>query len=856
MSAKKIQLKFFLIFVLSIMLCLFLSSCSGSSSSSSSGGSSGGGDTPPAVITSISIINAPEYLHYGEEYQLMTDRPELNIMWDTSNQDLLEIDNNGLIRAKDVAEGMVEITASYGDIKDVVSIYVKAPETPYIPVSSINIGVEELKFDMLAGEQLHLTSEVLPENATNKTVMWEVSDISLATIDENGVLTANGENKSGKVTVTAKAGKQTDSVEITINSQEQVIPVQEVKITGSAEIMRGQEPVQFVAEVIPSDATFNKVTWTSNDEWVAVVDETGKVSASDKPGAYPGTAVITATAGGVSASYKVTVKEVPVEQVKITGYENVTVNGKTTLGIHDILQLQASILPADASCQDILWTSSNMEVALVDANGRVENGNQTGPVTITAAAVDKSNQPCGEKASVSIDVEFVPNGTEIPVSEIKIKGYDEIGVEGQVTFKAEFFPANATDNKVTWSSNNDKAVSIEQDIITGDAVITALAEAENVVITAAAGGKTAEYTIKTIRKVLHGYEQDENGVYLIYNKTGFSNCFWNIQNKSFKLMTDLDFRGDETVHASDVFVFDGTFDGNGHIIREYKVDYSPSGSYGFVSVLGGTIMNVVFDTPVIRLLGITHRETYTGVVAGKNNGTIKNVSINNAAVELQQVYADLFASAGLITGQSTGLIDNCTVDTGSLVIKFATSKTVLGGITGINKGKIISSAANNINLTNPAKSVDYITATGGIAGVFSSGSYVKGSYAAGQITADDYAGGIAGVVEQGAADVSASIFVGLINPTGANTNTGLDYGSYTSITNEEEVYVKSVPAESTPKIKSPVTKIIRNNGQLEDSLAEAARDMNKLLNKDADIHYLFKAGENEYEDIELMPKLN
>lgn len=766
MSAKKIQLKFFLIFVLSIMLCLFLSSCSGSS-------------------------------------------------------------------------------------------YVKAPDAPFIPVSSINIGVEELKFDMLAGEQLHLTSEVLPENATNKTVMWWVSDTSLATIDENGVLTANGENKSGKVTVTAKAGNQTDSVEVTINAHDTVIPVQEIKITGSAEIFIGHEPVQFVAEVIPSDATFNKVTWKSSDEWVAVVDETGKVSASDKPGAYPGTAVITATAGGVSASYEVTVKEVPVEQVKITGYENVTVNGKTTLGIHDILQLQASILPADASCQDILWTSSNMEVALVDANGRVEKGNQTGSVTITAAAVDKSNQPCGEKASVSIDVEFVPNGTEIPVSEIKIKGYDEMGVEGQVTFKAEFFPANATDNKVTWSSNNDKAVSIEQDIITGDAVITALAEAENVVITAAAGGKTAEYTIKTIRKVLHGYEQDENGVYLIYNRQGFSNCFWDIQNKSFKLMTDLDFRGVETKHAGEIF--EGTFDGNGHIIREYtvlKVDDSPSGSYGFVSILGGTIMNVTFDTPILSLRNITHRETYTGVVAGENNGTIKNVSINNATVELQQVFADLFASAGMITGQSTGLIDNCTVDTGSLVIKFATSKTVLGGITGINKGKIISSAANNINLTNPAKAVDYITATGGIAGVFSSGSYVKGSYAAGQITADDYAGGIAGVVEQGAADVSASIFVGLINPTGANTNTGLDYGSYTSITNEEEVYVKSVPAESTPKIKSPVTKIIRNNGQLEDSLAEAARDMNKLLNKDADIHYLFKAGENEYEDIELMPKLN
>ena len=138
--------------------------------------------------------------------------------------------------------------------------------------------------------------------------------------------------------------------------------------------------------------------------------------------------------------------------------------------------------------------------------------------------------------------------------------------------------------------------------------------------------------------------------------------------------------------------------------------------------------------------------------------------------------------------------------------------------------------------------------------MLSSGSYVKGSYATGQITADDYAGGIAGVVEQGTADVSASIFIGVVNSTGSNK--GLDYSSYTPIINEEEVYVKSVPAESNSKIKSPVTKIIRNNGQAEESLAEALQNMNNLLKKDADIQYIFKAGDNAYEDIELMPKLN
>ena len=178
-----------------------MSGCSSSGSSSS-----GGAQTD---VKSISIINAPEYLDYGAEYQLMTDRPELNIMWETSNQDLLEIDNNGLIRAKDVAEGVVIITASCGDIKDSVSIYVKAPETVFTSVESISIDVEEKTDEVLAGQQLHITSEILPANATNKTIIWKVSDPSLAQIDESGVLTANNENKSGVVTVTAKAGKHT-----------------------------------------------------------------------------------------------------------------------------------------------------------------------------------------------------------------------------------------------------------------------------------------------------------------------------------------------------------------------------------------------------------------------------------------------------------------------------------------------------------------------------------------------------------------------------------------------------------------------------------------------------------------------
>lgn len=546
---------------------------------------------------------------------------------------------------------------------------------------------------------------------------------------------------------------------------------------------------------------------------------------------------------------------ISVDEVKITGHENVTVNGKTTLSFYDILQLQAVVTPADTSCENILWSSSDENVATADANGRVEINNWAGSITVTATAVDNLNQPCGKNASASIDVEFVQSSTYIPTSEMKIVGYDEMAVGGQATFKVELFPVNASyDPILSWSTNNKEAISIKYGITTDNVVITALKDAENVVITATTlSGKSVEYTIKTIRTVQNGYEQDADGVYLIYNNEGFSNSFYDIENKSFKLMTDLDFTEDSLKHSGELFR--GTFDGNGHTIKAYKINETPSsGSYGFVSSLeGGTIMNVTFDTPSLMLSSVTNLDSSSGIVAGINNGTIKNVVIEGAAIELGSSNTDLFYNAGIIAGKSNGLIDNCTINSGSITMADnGTYRAIAGGITGTNTGKIISSGASDINITNNAPRVDYTTGTGGIAGLLASGSYVKGSYAKGQLTANDYAGGIAGVIEQGAAEVSASIFVGAVNSTGANT--GLDYGSYTALTNEEEVYVKNISEDSILKIKSPVTTEIKDDGWIQKPLADALYSMNKILKKDAEIQYLFKAGNSKYEDVEFMLK--
>ena len=177
----------------------------------------------------------------------------------------------------------------------------------------------------------------------------------------------------------------------------QPVPVSSVSISGSG-VSDGKlslklgASVQLTATVTPSNATDKTVSWTSSNSSVAKVSD-GKVTA-----VKAGTATITATAGGKTASVVVTVTDNPVsvESVSVSG-DGVS-GGKLSLKSGASAQLTATVKPDNATDRKVTWTSSDSSVANVMGTGVVTAGSKAGKATVTATAGGKS-------ASVEVTVE-------------------------------------------------------------------------------------------------------------------------------------------------------------------------------------------------------------------------------------------------------------------------------------------------------------------------------------------------------------------------------------------------------------------------------------------------------------------
>ena len=259
-----------------------------------------------------------------------------------------------------------------------------------IKVAVTSVSLSKSSMTLMVGETAVLSATVKPDDATYKTVTWTSSHIGIATVDAGGNVTAVRE---GTATMTATAGGKSASCKVTVSKKDIAVTGVTLNKT-SLELTEGNSEM-LTATVKPDDATYKTVTWTSSDTSIATVDAGGKVTAVRE-----GTATITATAGGKSASCKVTVSK---KAVAVTG---VTLN-KTSLALAEggSETLTATVKPDNATDKTVTWTTSDASIATVDGSGRV-TAVKAGTATITAAAV-KMTAVC----QVSVKSKDVDNGS-------------------------------------------------------------------------------------------------------------------------------------------------------------------------------------------------------------------------------------------------------------------------------------------------------------------------------------------------------------------------------------------------------------------------------------------------------------
>jgi uncharacterized protein YjdB len=248
---------------------------------------------------------------------------------------------------------------------------------------------------------------------------------------------------------------------VTLNKPSAVIPV------GATE--------KLTATVTPYNAANKNVTWNSNNINVAVVNSKGVVT-----GISAGTAAVTVSSvdGGYTAECVVTVQPVA---VPVTG---ITLDRDTaTVSVGGTARLTASVAPENADNKSVSWSSDDTDIATVDESGTV-TGVAAGTATVTVTAADGG-------FTATCVVEVLPDA--VPVTGVTLnKENTTVFIGATERLIASVVPATATNQSVTWSSDNTDIATVTDDgTVTGVAAGTA-----TVTVTAADGGFTATCTVK------------------------------------------------------------------------------------------------------------------------------------------------------------------------------------------------------------------------------------------------------------------------------------------------------------------------------------------------------------------------
>lgn len=287
------------------------------------------------LVSSLSISVDPLMVPVGQQTTAQatvepSNATDKSVFWTSADTSIATIDpDSGVITG--VSAGTVRIVAAAND-EGGVGRYAYVTVTADSPVESIAVELDPA--EVTVGDPSRATATVLPADAWSMAVIWSSSDESVATVNEDGVITTHA---PGEATITATseapvyvkgmsvAGWMPETVQgsatLTVNDLPPVL-VESLAVSVADNTLTPGQTSQATAVAMPADAADTSVSWSSSDEAVATVDAAGVVTAVAE-----GQVTITATAtdgSGVTDSEVITVGAAPVKMSMLTPWLSVT----------------------------------------------------------------------------------------------------------------------------------------------------------------------------------------------------------------------------------------------------------------------------------------------------------------------------------------------------------------------------------------------------------------------------------------------------------------------------------------------------------------------------------------------------
>lgn len=326
-------------------------------------------------------------------------------VWESSDPEVVQVVGSteggslaGTVLGVAPGEATISLTAGGNTVSIPVTVEKVFPAS---------IAFDAVEYNLEIGENYTLQPTFLPENTTEKGIQWTSSNSKVASVDENGQVTAHKEGNAAITAVTENG--RTVSCVITVKGvtdpddpddpgvQEKPITSIQMPMT-SVTILEGAS-YELNATVLPADTTQSTaLVYLSGNDQIATVDMNGKVTGV-KPGSVTIT-VISLANGNVQAQCQVTVgsavTEIPAQSLKIN-------ESDLTLSIGDKTKRTASVSPSNTTDKTVRYISSDPEVAEV---------NQDGVVTAKAAGRVKIIAVC-QNTGASYDVYVRPAKVKI-----------------------------------------------------------------------------------------------------------------------------------------------------------------------------------------------------------------------------------------------------------------------------------------------------------------------------------------------------------------------------------------------------------------------------------------------------------